>query len=915
MFLRQTLIILCYTLILIHGNAQAPMNKYDRAWAKIDSLITKKGLTQSALTEVNKIYTLAKAEKKDAQLIKALIYRMGLNEMREEEEEASVKNILQLEKELPATTEPARSILNSILAQTYWNYFEEERYELYDRTETIDFKKNDITTWSADDFHKKITSLYLASIKNEKQLQQTKLEPFDAIIIKGNVRHLRPTLFDLLAHRALYYFRNDERDISKPAYAFKIDNASAFDPAADFVTRKFPIKDSLSLHNKALLLYQRLIAFHLNDKKPDALIDADINRLEFVHEYAVLENKDELFQSAVNHIARQYENNPAAAQAWYLLARAHFEKAEEDKSSDGYEKARSILEKIIAQKDSSEGKTHAQNLLKEILQQHLRLLGEKVNLPNQPFRMLVNYRNVSQVHFRIIKLDKKAKDSLTSNNNRTDEYWQTLLQLPAAKSYMQALPATKDYRQHRVEVKIDAMPVGEYALLASIDKEFQLNQNFLAVQFFHISAIAFLNNGNNFFVVNRETGKPLPRTNVQVWYRFYDYQNQKYQERKGENLFTDKNGFFSIAPSQTKTNNNYRLELTHENDRLFLDDENYNASRGEEIPEKITLHSFLFTDRSIYRPGQTVYFKGILVSTDNKLNESKIEARQKTQVFLFNANGEKADSLELVTNEFGSYSGKFTLPQNQLNGSFRIEDNTTHSSIRFSVEEYKRPKFSVEITKPTGTYKLNDSIKVIGTAKAYAGNTIDGASVKYRVVRKTRWPIWFDYYRPGKIWPPYSREEQEIAHGETKTDAKGEFTIHFKAIPDASIDKKDQPTFYYEVSADITDINGETRSGTTSVAVAYQAIQLTINTPDELPADSLKKLLIRSTNLNDIYEKVTVTVTMHKLKQPNRIFRQRYWEQPDQFLMSEEEYHKLFPYDIYKDENLVSNWPKEAKDI
>ena len=456
--------------------------------------------------------------------------------------------------------------------------------------------------------------------------------------------------------------------------------------------------------------------------------------------------------------------------------------------------------------------------------------------------------------------------------------------------------------------------MGEYALLASIDKEFQLKENTLAVQYFHISGIAFLNNGNNFFVVNRETGQPLPRANVQVWYQFYDYQKQKYEERKGENLFTDKSGFFSISPSQTKTNNSYKLELVYENDRLFLDElNNYSYNSREEPIERDIHNSFLFTDRSIYRPGQIVYFKGIMVVRNNKTNISRIETEKKTGIYLFDANGQKVDSVELTTNEFGSYSGKFMLPQNQLNGYFRLEDGTTHGSAGISVEEYKRPKFAVEIIKPSGTYKINDSIKVTGTAKAYAGNNIDGANVKYRVVRKTRWPIWFDYYRPGKIWPPYSREEQEIAHGETKTDPKGEFTINFKAIPDASIDKKDQPTFYYEVSADITDINGETRSGSTSVAVAYHAIQLIINTPDELPADSLIKLLIRSANLNDIYEKATVTVTIHKLKQPYRIFRQRYWEQPDQFLMSEEEYHRLFPYDIYKDENLVANWLKEEK--
>jgi len=148
----------------------------------------------------------------------------------------------------------------------------------------------------------------------------------------------------------------------------------------------------------------------------------------------------------------------------------------------------------------------------------------------------------------------------------------------------------------------------------------------------------------------------------------------------------------------------------------------------------------------------------------------------------------------------------------------------------------------------------------------------------------------------------------EITNGQTTTDAKGEFKIKFKAIPDETVDKKDQPTFYYEVSADITDLNGETRSGNTSVAVAYQMLQLEIKIPAKLPVDSLKKLLVKSTNLNDIEEPIITTVSIQKLKEPGKIFRVRYWEQPDQFLMSRDEYYGYFPYDVYKDENEVKNY-------
>ena len=292
--------IFCFTQL----TAQSPQNKYADKWKRIDSLITKKGMTQSALQEVNSIYAMAKKEKNDAQLIKALLYKMNLQESGQED--AARKNIAELEKETTTTNEPSKSILTSILAESYWNYFQQNRYKLYDRTATINFKKADIATWSIDDFHKKISELYLSSLQNEKLLQQAKLEPFDAIIIKGNARYLRPTLFDLLAHRALDYFKNDERDINKPTYAFEINNAEVFSDKSVFAYYHFKTNDSVSLHFKALQLFQQLILFHNNDAKPDALIDVDVERIQFANNYGVMPNEEELYLKALTNIRQSY---------------------------------------------------------------------------------------------------------------------------------------------------------------------------------------------------------------------------------------------------------------------------------------------------------------------------------------------------------------------------------------------------------------------------------------------------------------------------------------------------------------------------------------------------------------------------------------------------------------------------------
>jgi uncharacterized protein YfaS (alpha-2-macroglobulin family) len=916
MIIKRILSLVCATMLILVTNGQQKMKMYEKEWKQVDSFIQKGGLTESALTAVNKIYSLAKKEGNDAQVIKAILYRAELQQYKEED--AVKKNILQLETEIAASKEPVKAVLQSVAAQKYWNWFQGHRWQLYNRTQTINFQKDDLATWSTEDFHKKIGELYLASLSNEKLLQQTKLEPFDPVIVKGNVRYLRPTLFDLLAHRALDYFRNNERNIKKAADAFEINDEAAFAEAKQFMGHKFITNDSFSLQFKALQLYQRLLQFHAGDTKPDAFIDVDLARIEYVYSNAVMENKEALYVKALEQVGNKYQFIPPATQAWYLLAQWHVTQAQQydpahgDTYRDAYLKAMSICDKVIIQKDSSEGKLNCQNLVREITRIELNLQTEKVNVPGQPFRTLLTWRNFTGLNLRVVKMDAKTRESI-GTNTWEDSYWNKLVKLPALKSFSQNLPDTKDYQKHTAELKIDALPVGEYALIASVGDGFSVTKNQLAVQYFYVSNIAYISKGSEYYIVNRETGKPLANAKVQVWNHTYDYNVRKYTDTKGQSGVTNDNGLITLSPFVNNTDHNYKLEVTTGDDRLMLEDYIYNYTwSGTEPEEKTSKSAHLFTDRSIYRPGQTVYFKGILLNYNSKTRESAIVPGYSTNITLIDPNGQQVATLSVTTNEFGAYSGKFTLPTNLLNGQFTIIDNEANSHFPISVEEYKRPKFLVEISKPAGTYKLNENITVNGTAKAYAGNVIDGAKVKYRVVRETIMPLWYGGF--GKmIWPPYGQQEMEIAHGELTTDAKGEFHIQFKAIPDNKVAKKDQPTFYYKVYADVTDVAGETRSANTDVAVAYQALKLNMFTPNKLHTDSLNRIRISSTNLNDLFEKATVTVSIHKLKTPDRVYRKRLWTEPDQFVFSQAEYYSLFPYDEYKDENQPSKWEKAQK--
>jgi uncharacterized protein YfaS (alpha-2-macroglobulin family) len=920
MLLKKILISLFIITIFLNTPMAQTKTAYTSNWKKVEAF-EKKGLTKSALQQVLLIYNLAIKENNEPQQIKAAMYQVKYRNM--VQEDSRENNIFFVDTLIAKAKAPVKNILQSMQAEMFWQYLQNNRYKFYNRTKLADEKSNDITTWSLDKLHATIGKLYTASVGNETLLQSTSINGFYPIIVKGeNTRQLRPTLFDFLAFRALGYFMNDEKDLIKPAYQFTINNAAAFAPAAIFVTTSSNTKDSASLHHQAVLLLQAILTFHLKDDNPDALLDADLIRLNFINQYAVNDDKEKLFEAALKNIEEKYSDNPAAAQAMYLRAQLYNERGQKfeplTKTTNQYEikRAKELAEQAVKKFPKSEGGINAQNLIYQITQPVLKLQTEKVNVPNQPFRTLVNYKNAKAVYFRIIKT---SRDEIKKMDRRDyDKLWKATVALKPVKTWSVTLPDPQDYQEHAVEIKTDGLPNGTYFILASLDQDFSLQKNIIAKQLTYISNISYIkNNKNEYYVLNRDNGQPCNNSPVQVWETKYNYTTSNNEDVRAESYTTDKNGLFKLKRS--KDYRNILFQIKAGADELFLDENNYDSYyNGYEQAPAANVTTFLFTDRSIYRPGQTVYFKGIVVLKGSKAAQSMIVPGYNTMLQLKDASNQKVTELLMTANEFGSYHGSFKLPEGMMNGQFSLYDTGTTSVQIFSVEEYKRPKFFVEVKKPAGTYRLMDSIKVTGIAKAYAGNNIDGAKVTYRVVRKVRYPIWFGWggylRKGGRIgYPGGNSNEVEITNGATTTAADGTFKITFKALPDVSIDKKTQPIFYYEVSADVTDINGETRSGNTDVAVAYQMLQLEIKVPEKLLIDSLKNIVIKSTNLNDIEEKATATVTIEQLKTPAKIFRERYWNEPDQFVMGRDEYYGYFPYDVYKNENEVQHYETVKK--
>lgn len=902
---------LIFSMCISAMSASGQSPDYSKEWASVDNAMNK-ALPQSALNIVNGIYAAASKSGNEVQVIKCLLYKNQLLEGLQEN--AAQKMIDSMQVEILSAPQPAKSVMQSITAQYYQNYFDRNRYRLYSSTPTVNFKKEDIATWSKEDFFRKISALYLASIQDER-LKKVSLALFDPILQRGNARQLRPTLFDLLAHRALDFFKNPEIAITKAADAFEIADVNALAPASQFASVSFKSADSSSAALIALKIFQELIRFHQD--QPSALIDVDLERLEYVNENGTFPDKTWHYLKALKYVYEN-SNDSLAAQAGYKWAVAKSESLTGEKKAQGMMEIMNVLEKIVSKFPRTSGAINAQNLMEEMKQPQLGIWTENVNIPQKDFRSLIEFKNIAQIFLRIIPLNAALKNQLRTGRYESSKIYEVLAGVKPLKQWKQSLPMLKDYLQHQAEIRVEGLPVGEYLLLASTTQNFSPAQNAIAARQFYVSNLSFVNQGNDYLVLNRTTGVPVNNATVKVWKKTYDMNTRNEKPVLYKTLYTNKQGLFSLDPI-----NGYVLfEIRAGNDFLFLDNEFYSSSY---IPNNYSADSalsqqkfdrkygavFFFTDRKIYRPGQTVYFKAIGITQNRKNKDPKLlDYPKPVFVNLFNANGEKVDSLKLTFNTYGSVSGKFTLPQNQLNGNFTLSVNDFPNGIgRFSVEEYKRPKFFAEFEKIQGNYRLNDTLSIGGIATAYAGNAVDGARVSYRVTRIVRFIYpWLWGRRP----MPNS-SQQEIVSGETVTDANGKFRINFNTLPDNSIDPKTDPVFDYRVSADITDINGETRSAEMVISAGYKALNLQLQLADKqiFQSRQVKKILATAQNLNGVAQAVAGTLQIYQLQTPQRLLRERLWPAPDTTVMTESEFVKYFPHDVYRNENLPEEWKKE----
>jgi len=434
---------------------------------------------------------------------------------------------------------------------------------------------------------------------------------------------------------------------------------------------------------------------------------------------------------------------------------------------------------------------------RDILKPRLNLSVEHA-YPEEPMDVNIHYCNLKGLTLKLYRLDLPVESPwLSKVNAKTIAQYGTLLQ----EEHF-SLPVTSDYRSRTEKVMVNAPKAGNYYLMAVPEGIGKIQEGALL----QLTSLMLIERGvpsdrQEVVVLNRKSGHPVPHAQIAICARMsnggYEVKEIHKADADGKVVLTgkgDQNVYWNAFTDEDKTMPIHRMHF----------------QKVRELPSHTEEYVQLFTDRSIYRPGQDVYFSGMIYTRTDDLTHAK-EGRKLT-VGLWDADNREIVKLDVETDAFGTFQGIFNLPASGKLGVYRLETEKAMASIR--VEEYKRPTFDVTFEAVEDAYHPGDTIRVKGVARRFSGASVQGAKVKYSVSRMMN-----------RYWRMSGTETHRVT-GECVTDAQGCFEVPVHLLP---VEEGEQNRFYtYRIIADVTNLSGETQEGILELPLGSASLRIEV---------------------------------------------------------------------------------------
>lgn len=871
-------------LLLLFFSLSVFSQDYTVQWEKVMEHEAE-GEIKSADSITEAIYNLAKKDKNEPQLLKAFFFRSKYLQVLDEE--AQVKIVSNLQAEIKTVTAPTKAIMESLYAGMLQDIYDRNKYVINQRTPVADSGENAFLTWTAKDFERETEAAYLRSIENRELLYNTPLEKYSAVFeFNPTSGRVKRSLYDFLTEQYVTSFKGHYNSYRSPKELIAQINLLL---GTDTEFANFRMPDSLEAKAKQRLeLFKELEKYYRIKNDEDHLHRTILLRLNHIrNRISYVSPTRQITLATLEKLVDKWNDNLYAYRAKLETAQIHKELADKKEHPDYLIKAVNFCNDIISNSRCNDVAPQALQLKNTIVNQRAHLTLERNVLPGKPILALVNFKNIDTLHLRVYKTSHETLGDIKQYSDKIKG------QIPfVQKTYL--LPKKNDFFEYSTEIIVPPLEAGVYIVAICSNKAGNKYLGYTSIQATQIALLEQEDrNTTHYQVLDRETGKPVKNAKIMV--------NRKKQQ-------LNKSGYFSLsAKKKDKKEKHKDILIMHKGDTLSSTYSNqYSYYYEDEDDEDLSAVAQLFLDRAIYRPGQTMHFKGILIQ--NKKGRASTVPNLFVNVTISDPSGNELKEFRLKTNEFGSFTGSYILPKNGITGSFRIEANKDYDyeeddypfwdnvgfepgNAYFSVEDYKRPTFTVNFEPVKDDIRVNEEVIIAGNAKSFNGVPVQSAKVKYRVTRSSFMSRYTFYGNSGN---------KDIASGEITTDGEGGFKISFIALPDTEFDAAGLPIFTYTVYADVTDITGETRSGTGSTRAGYHSLALSASVPKIINPKDKNTININSANLNGEFIPATGQVKIYKIAGTERVLKNRPWNSPELQAITEVEFIKNFPHLPYK---------------
>ncbi len=725
--------------------------------------------------------------------------------------------IRQTERLADRSTDPVEQSMLRLYTALLYNHFVENNYQIYDRKSINDFTQP-IETWSENMFTTRIDTLFAQALAPKKVLLATPVKRYKEALSLGSDTLFRPSIYDFIIYQAIQHYQNKGE---------KPNPRQALLTRANIFVRTMESSEVYA-GNRILKLYAEALKAYKYGSAPFMMWD--LQRLEYIANFIPIHNDKkentewQKYLKILEDMLSDYQSNPYSVEIADVLIPKMTQINKQSSLNHALDLCDFYIEKYPEYPRTDCLRNH-RNLL---LAQELSLDLPSTFYPEEIDQVSLSHRNIENLTIKIYRQPNNLPFEQQWAYQPDNDQWSRENQVYSQSYFLgidhgfRALVPEPSLEKRDKKIPFPTLAPGYYVIEMVIDGKAKEEAVRFAVS--NVKAIerSTGKGKTEILTVNAHTGKPLSGATVSV-----------YESKKGQ--------YNRIATY--KTNQNGLCQIDGESGTRFVTV----ASNGDSFAQPLSLREFypsqfqnedmqtaLFTDRSLYRPGQTIYFSGVRYFNDAERHHTI--SGKSCKVELIDPSGKSIATQTLTTDEYGQFNGSFAIPRGNLLGDYQLRiDGRYRGSRSVSVAEYKLPAFKVEFDPVKEGVRFDKRIRVHGKAISYSGVPQTHAQVTYTIEKQVN-----RYFRTWLFENP-----ETVAADTTYVNDKGEFIISFvpQRSQGPSFIHKEQ-AYTYIITANITASTGETVEQSTTVQVGDSPYFINVTAPQLLdkyrPAEQIK---------------------------------------------------------------------------